>query len=289
MSASPPVSIRVSSQRRSTLHLQAYLEYLEFKTHWKAFNIASIVLMSLGAAGALTTAILVAAGVSGPGTPLWAITNLVGAMLLGGLGWFWWLRRNRPINPNKAITDEARAVRLQLKESLTHNRLHREMHPSAVALLEAAAHSWKRIQDTTAGPYWSNPDLPVHYKGVREKALTSADQAMTEVLLHLRSAIKPVGQPKTLMEGLHSVLDAIGVSVSSVPGDEPLPEGFTSATIVAKGLSELAAEIEKTSIRAVTATSSATDSGDSIRKTLEDLRQIREAESELETELEIGR
>ncbi len=69
--------------------MREYLEFIEFKSHWKAFSIASILLMSLGAAGALTTAILGAAGVIGPGPLLWAITNVVGAMLLGGLGSFW--------------------------------------------------------------------------------------------------------------------------------------------------------------------------------------------------------
>lgn len=288
MSSSPPRPVRIASPRRSTPHLKEYLEFLEFKSNYKGFFITSIVAGSIGAVGALVSVILVAAGALGPGTTLWVLTNVFGAFLLAGAGGFWWLRRNRPKDPNPAIVQEARGIGEQLKQSLIHNRLHREMHPSAIALIEEAAHCWKRIQETTDGSYWSSADLPAHYQAVRDQARSNADQAMMEVLLHLRSAIKPVGQPKTLVEGLQTMLDAIGVSLTSVGGDEPLPEGFTSAAIVAKSLSELAAEIEQTSIRAVTTSSATADSGESIRKTLEDLRQIRVAESELDDELHLG-
>lgn len=275
--------------RRTTVHLKAYLDYLDFKERWKAFMATSMVAMGLGAAGALTAAISVAIGALGPGTVLWVITNVVAALVVAGATSFAWLRRRRPVDQNPALLQESRSVRQRLKDSLSHNRLHREMHPAAVELLEAAAHSWRRIHDSTAGSYWSSPDLPLHYQGVRKKAMASADQAMAEVLLHLQLAIKPLGEPKTLMEGIHSMLDAIGLSVSSVSSEEPLPEGYESASSVANSLSDLAAEIEATPLRAVGAKSLAATSADSIRKTLQELHQIRDAESELETDLRIGR
>jgi len=284
MPASPLKRIHVTA-RRSTPNLEAYVERWEFGFAWKNYVLASCIVSVVGALGVLVTAGLVAAGVLGPGLLLWIFTNVFGLSLFGGLGTAWWLRSKRPPDLTEALMQEARPVAAALRESIMHHRLHRQLHPEVVDLLEEAARCWTRVHEATSTTFWKSEALPPHYRGIREQARLNADQAMMEVLLHLRSGVKPVGEAKTLMEGLQSVFDAIGISFSSAKVEEPLPQGFEAAAEVASSLSELAGEIESTSIRAIKTSTAELESGQSIRRTLEELRQIREAESELDQEL----
>lgn len=247
--------------------------------------LASGIVAAVGALGALVTAGLVAGGVLGPGFVLWVLTNVFGLSLFGGLGTGLWLRSRRPPELSDAIVQEVKPIAAQLRHSIDHYRLHRELHPDVIELLEEAARCWKRVHDATESKFWKSESLPPHYRNIRGQARLNADQAMIEILLHLRSAVQPVGEPKTLMEGLQTVLDYIGVSFSQPRANDPLPEGFESAAELMTGLSDLATEIEGTSIRAIRFSTAELDSGQSIRRTLEELRQVREAETELDQEL----
>ncbi|MEQ1934203.1 MAG: hypothetical protein ABL962_10055 [Fimbriimonadaceae bacterium] len=284
--------IVVTTRSRSTPYLQEYVRELV------AFQSGPVLKAVAGGAG------IAAVGLVGSVSLLVisALTGLpinqagLGALVIGlgsagGAAAYVWntLRRRKP-NPDEALRNEARQVAERLQASISQRKLYREMHPAALDLLEESARCWKRVNDAVDGQFWRSEQLPAHYQGIREQSRVSAERAMMEILINLRSAVRPVAQPQTVIEGVQAILDSVGINIGSeYKSEDPLPEGFQAAAKVAHDLAQLATEVEQTSVHAIKSSASVNiDSSDNIRQTLEELKGIRQAESELDRELRVN-
>lgn len=274
----------ITTKTRPTPYLQEYLGNLINRPSnevWKigvAGGIAAVII-------ALTSLIVTIAGLpTSVGVTLWAILNvaLIGVGIYALRVW-----RSPGKGADAALIKEARDIARQIQQAVSTRKLYRAMHPAAIDLMEESARCWKRTNDAVNSPFWRERDLPQHYQQIRQQAMQSADRAMMEILINLRSAVRSVPQPQTMIEGITAALEAVGIQISSgVGADEPLPIGFEKAADLAKNLAELAGEIEQVSTHAIKASSPVSiDSSENIRATLDDLRQIRAAESELDQDI----
>ncbi len=284
--------IVVTTKSRSTPYLQDYVRHLmksDLTGMNKIWGNAGLV-AGFGAAGTMGAVILESSGAVGSWyTPGVLLIGVFGTLAVAG-GYVWNAVRRRKPNPAQALLAEAMEVATRLQTSINQRKLYREMHPAALDLLEESARCWKRVTDAVDGPFWRSEQLPAHYQGVREQSRVSAERAMMEILINLRSAVRPIAQPQTVIEGVQAFLDTVGINIGTdYKSDDPLPEGFPAAAKVAHDLAQLAREVEQASVQAIkSASPSSIDSSENIRQTLEDLKNIKRAESELEQELRVG-
>jgi hypothetical protein len=286
--------IVVTTRSRSTPYLQEYVRVL-VSPDYSALGKVGAKMGLVGAFGTLTTGAVILLSATGtlglsPGQTVAGVIGL-GLATVGGMGVYAWnaLRGRKP-NPDEALRNEAKQVAERLQSSIQQRKLYREMHPAALDLLEESARCWKRVNDAVDGQFWRSEQLPAHYQGIREQSRVSAERAMMEILINLRSAVRPVAQPQTVIEGVQAILDSVGINIGSeYKSEDPLPEGFQAAAKVAHDLAQLATEVEQTSVHAIKSSASVNiDSSDNIRQTLEELKGIRQAESELDRELRVN-
>lgn len=277
----------ITTKSRPTPYLQEYLRALISRPTgqlWKAGVVGG-----LGVPASTFLGVGIAAGMGGNVLQTLGIAAGCAIAAIGGTAAYayrLWKREQEA--PDAALMKEARTVAIQIQNQVNNRRLYRAMHPAAVDLLEESARCWKRTVDAVNGPFWRQADLPDHYRNIRDQALQGADHAMMEILINLRSAVREVAQPQTVIEGIQAALDAVGIQISAgYESSEPLPAGFKKAADLAHDLAQLANEIEDTSAHAVKAANPITMGGssESIRSTLENMRQVREAEQELDQEL----
>lgn len=284
----------ISTKSRPTPYLQEYLRALIYRPNgqmWKV-GVAGGIFGTLGGLAGAAMGILGGTGVI-PMTPMQIVTLAIGipvatAMGIAGYGYKIWKQQDR--GSDAALTKEAKTIAHQILQSVNNRRLYRAMHPAAIDLLEESARCWKRTNDAVNSPFWRERDLPEHYRTLRQQAMTSSERAMMEILINLRSAVRSVPQPQTVIENITAALETVGIQISTgVGAGEPLPVGFEKAAELAKSLAELAGEVEQVSTQVIKASAPISmDSAENIRATLEDLRQIRAAENELDQDLRSG-
>lgn len=209
------------------------------------------------------------------------------AATLVGFGAFYLAERRRRHEalPNKDVYATAKPFIAELNGSLHRRRLHRELSPTAGALLEEAARNWRRVTNALATPFWTDPDLPEHWKSIRDHAFQGADRAMLELLLLLKSCYEPNKANQGWESWIADVVEQFGGTIKIARGEDLLPVTFDEATETLSMLSSLADEVESASKELI---ASGVGNEDHLRsrlamsQTLTELRLVREAEKELE-------
>lgn len=168
------------------------------------------------------------------------------------------------------------------KAMLNSKRLHRELDGAAAELLENSARYWRGIVGVLAGPFWSSPNLPEHWKSVREQIAKAADQAMKEELAILASSF----HPGTAGQGLGTMVEDVIETYVTGPRmrkGEPFPVGYDQARQIAEKLKLMAKEVEAATaqVSAEPAVASEYHSSQALDMALGDLKVIQEADKEL--------
>lgn len=244
-----------------------------------------------GVAGAVF-GILAGTGVIQPsaGAIVLAVFGLQAAMW-GGIGAYWISekRRAESLIPNRDLFREVKPHLQAMHGALMRKRLHRDLAPTAAALLEEGARQWTRIIGALSTAFWQDPDLAEHWKGIRDHAAAGADRAMLELLLLLQSSFKPNSGPQGWQAVMIDVVEQFGGTVAIERGEDLVPVTFDQAREVLVMMSELADEIEQSSKELIS--SGVEQADDMLRsrlamsQTLQELRAVREAESELKQNL----
>jgi hypothetical protein len=186
--------------------------------------------------------------------------------------------KRRAIGPD--VVAQARPVSQKLHGSLMSRRIHRELHPAVVELLEGSAAQWKRVRTTFDSPFWNRRDLPDDMGKLKQRGLLAADVAMAEIVLTLHPTYRPAGNPDW-RDALEGVLDQLGISASARRADA-LPPEFFEADNLAGQLRDLADEVGRISKDQSITMPRAEES---LRDVLKDLREYQTAQSELDNEL----
>lgn len=208
-------------------------------------------------------------------------------LTLAGFGAFYLSERKRRTEslPNRDLYKEVRPLVTELNGSLQRRRLHRDLTPTAGALLEEGARNYRRVMNALATPFWSDKDLPEHWTRIRDGAFQSADRAMMELLLLLKSCYQPNAGPQGFQSVMIDVVEQFGGTVNIHRGEDLLPVTFDEATETVTMLSQMADEVENASKELI---ASGVGNEDHLRsrlamsQTMSDLKMIREAEQELD-------
>ncbi len=172
------------------------------------------------------------------------------------------------------------------RQMLASKRLHRDLDAASAQLLEESARFWREIKAELDSPFWRNPDLPSHWKSVREQTSAATDEAMEEMLILLRSSYHPTYQPA----GWENVVeDAIETFVTGpkLRKGEGIPPGFHEARQIAEKLKLAAGQVRSAAseLTSETSSSSAFKSAAALDLAIGDMRSLKEAEQELRRNL----
>lgn len=223
------------------------------------------------------------AGVSG------GLAGSTGALLFlpwgACLGFVWLLRSRRPKPMVNERAREATAVAQTMGLMLQKRRLHRDLDPGSLILLEECARHWHRARAALDGPFWTHGMVPEYYRQVRHKALVSLDESMDEVLLHYRAWLPDAVRSRHPFDYVDEAMESV-MGRRSAAGNFP-PPAFGPVRIIADKLMELANETERLSqeARLDPEVAAAATPGRSLDQTLSELRSMREAEAELRQNL----
>jgi len=216
------------------------------------------------------------------------------AVLLGcaGLGSAFASRRafKRAKSSIDRLDLEAAEANELLAEALRRGKLHRITGPITTDLLESCARNWTRVKQALDSPFWTSPNLPPHYKNVREQAGRAADRAMDEavVMLHhelevpYRSGVADRVSLSELVEGI------FGVQIPDMNAQNaPLPISYQAVKQLADKLDDLAENVEALTIEVARDPSVQSEfkADTALDMALNDLKSIRQAEDELRQNL----
>ena len=216
------------------------------------------------------------------------------AMLLGVAGIGSAFASLRTFKKAKASVDrldiEAAEANELLSDALRRGKLHRIAGEPTTALLEECARNWSRVRQALESPFWTSPNLPPHYKSVREQTARAADRAMDEavVMLHhelevpYRSGMADRMSISEFVEGVFGLqLPDPNASLS------PFPVSYKAVRQLADKLDDLAEGVE--SLTAEVARDPSVQSefkaDTALDMAISDVRSIRQAEDELRQNL----
>ena len=194
-------------------------------------------------------------------------------------------RRARANDPLLELRREAKQVAERLEVCVSRKRLHRELSIEVSTLLEQASFNWHRARATLESPYWKSAELPAHLRAVREQSLLAIDQGMQEMLVLFATSIP--AKPGTWSFG-ELIDEAVGQDIFSTRGRlEPISPFYDQGRSVAFKLKELADQVEQVSrqIAGQELISGAPKPGSALEATLQELRQLKQAEDELRQDL----
>jgi len=194
-------------------------------------------------------------------------------------------RRARDEDPQVGLRREAKLVAQHLDHLMHEKRLHRDLSPDVIELIEEAARSWHRARSALQSPYWKRADLPTHFRSVRDQSLLAIDQGMQEMLVLFATSVPKEPRKWTLGEMADEV---IGHDVFANRGSlDHVSPYFQEATGVAAKLQELAVQVESVSqqLAGQELITGAPKPGSGLEATLAELRQLKQAEEELHQDL----
>lgn len=187
-------------------------------------------------------------------------------------------------------------------ELKNQKRLHKNVDPTILQVMEAASYHYSRIETTLDNPFWSASTLPSHWQAVRRQMKESAELAMGEMLV---LAAGCVGKPSAkreddwgevwedlaeldfgdALEGLRGVM---GRNWTDYAHKSPVAQHvFEPAKQIAERLKALADEADTMRVEAVAAgMEEKSVSVESIDLLLGEMRTLRTAETELDSEQE---
>lgn len=236
------------------------------------------------------------AGLAVPGAIVLAFVlgNPILAVLASAVGIGSALTSNRMFKKVKASADrldvEAAEANHLLNEALKRGKLHRVAGEATTALLEECARHWCRAKAALESPFWTSPNLPAHYRSVREQTAKAADRAMNEavVLLHkeletpYREGIASGMSVSELVEGV------FGIQLPD-PNNHlaPLPFGYQSVRQLAEKLRDLGDSVESLTLEVAQDPSvrSEFQAETALDLCISELQSIRQAETELRQNL----
>jgi hypothetical protein len=221
---------------------------------------------------------MIGAFISGAG--LIALLGL--APIFGGIGvalssWY-----RKPRTSEEARKRDVRAAAKIFKALVDNHRLHRDLDPNSLLVLEECAHHWMRVKIAFTTGQWQESSLPHTYVTARDAALRSATEAMEDVLLAYREVLPKSVDGRSPMDYIDEALEAFTIKGKS--GLRPIPPSFAIARDVADRLRTLADEAERLAFQS--RQSEGFRPGRSLDSALSGLRDLRAAEEELEEELQ---
>lgn len=98
-------------------------------------------------------------------------------------------RKKQEPDPQLELRREARQVAQRLEHIIHEKRAHRDVSDDVIALMEESARNWHRARTVLQSIYWKRPDLPAHYRAVRDQSLLAIDQGMQELLVLCASSV----------------------------------------------------------------------------------------------------
>lgn len=228
-----------------------------------------------------------------------ALTRFIGIFLAGIASVFvilpifaalvsiWIKQLTRPRTDDELRRAEAHEAIVFMNSALLSGRLHRKLDPAAGQLLEECARHWSRVHDALSGTFWEDKNLPVHWKSVRDQSKAAANRAMDDIIVMLKPVLATRNPQTSSQEFVAGIMESF-FNVQTEPLIEPLPVAFLPARDIAHKLMLLADEVESTALRATQDESFKEHytSASQIDVVLSELRAIREAETELQQDVE---
>ncbi|MCK6631408.1 MAG: hypothetical protein L6Q31_03435 [Fimbriimonadaceae bacterium] len=190
---------------------------------------------------------------------------------------------------SQRIQEMARIYRL-LWVTHKQNRLTKDLDPTLAELLDECARHWLRIHRALGGPFWTQETLPVHWKGVRDRAIEASSLAMDDVLLILESHLYKRETKTNWQDVVNEFVEDL---LDQPPKRSPtahLPPEYDPAREVAERLKLLAAEVEQAAKEVLReeAFDEVFGGSKALEACLSELKSIREAETELDGELRVS-
>jgi hypothetical protein len=185
---------------------------------------------------------------------------------------------------------EAAEANELLADALRRGKLQRIAYDSTTSLLEACARNWWRVRQALESPFWTSPNLPPHYKSVREQAGRAADRGMDEVVVMLRNELEvPYRSGLANRVTLSEVIEGVfGVQIPDPnAANAPLPMAFKSVRQLADKLDALANDVESLTLEVAKdpAVQSEFKAEMALDLALSEVRSIQQAEDELRQNL----
>lgn len=188
------------------------------------------------------------------------------------------------------VNAEAMEANQLLGEALKRGKLHRVTGDATTALLEECARHWCRAHAALESPFWTSPNLPAHYRSVREQTAKAADRAMDEavVLLHKELAIpfrEGIADRMSVSELVEGVFGIQLPDANAAPSQ--LPFGYHNVRQLGEKLRDLADSVESLTLEVAKDPSvrSEFQAETALDLCISELRSIRQAETELRQNL----
>ena len=228
-----------------------------------------------------------------------ALLNQTGILILGKgfgvlmvvlwLSFFGWVlsmrlqdsRESEAQTPEELLEREAYKLTQRMYLSLDKRRLHRDLDPTACAVLDESARHYLRIMASLEGPYWSSAALPAHWHGIRDQARTAADQAMRELFVLFKSAVPESPGKWTLEEVVGEVVNTFSQKSATPPVH--IPPEFLPARDVAEKLKLLASAVEQSTAQVIQdqVIVESFTAASALDRCLGEIRHVQDAETEL--------
>ena len=212
-------------------------------------------------------------------------------------------RARRPKSPAEERRRLAQGVASVLRSLSQQRKLHKQVDPLVMQLLEVGAYHWTRIRARLDMPSWTTGELPAHRVALRKQIQDAADAAMDDLLLLAQGCI---GDPdRNRGDDLKAAFeDLADLDISeALAGFRRVAETdwttyahhsphsgavMSSGRPVVEKLAALADEVESMALPSVEAATPQTASADSLDVLLSEIKSIRQAEQELEQRLGQG-
>lgn len=185
---------------------------------------------------------------------------------------------------------EAAEANELLADALRRGKLHRITGDSTTVLLEECARHWSRVRQALESPFWTSPNLPPHYKSVREQTARAADRAMDEAVVMLHHELEVpyragVADRMSLSEFVEGVFGVQIPDPNSRSG--PLPLSYQAVRQLAVKLRDLADGVESLTLEVAQDPSVQSEfkADTALDMAISDVRSIRQAEDELRQNL----
>jgi len=271
-----------------TKQLPYLTEYIRYAVNWRptGWNAeVSGLTIGFGVGISLFIGLIVAAAtrISFAGDSALTIASFA-VYMLGAYGMS--LKRS-PREPDSQVQlrREAKQVAKRLEACLEKKRLHRDLSIEVSTVLEEAARNWHRAKAALDSPYWRRADLPPHLRSVREQSLLAIDQGIQELLVLFATSVPAKPGHWTISEVVDEV---VGQDFLTTKGRlDHISPFYDEGRNVAGKLYEMADQVEAVSRRLAgeELIAGAPKPGSALEATLAELRQIKQAEDELQQDI----
>lgn len=286
-----------SRPHKSYPHLEAFLE----KKSWElpvdsrraVFGVIGASVLAASLSG--TVAILNFAPTNLGVTALAAFVLLAGLFITFKIA----KRAFKPMSRDEVRRVQAHKIIRELGDLHQHRRLHRNLDPVALQVLEAGSYHWSRCHAVLDKGEWSSKDLPDHWTNLRIQAKKAADDAMQDLVLLCGQCVgDPQRKKEDDLKGVFrdfvdlDIADALMGLKQMANADwtayahrSPQMESvFPAAKETAEKLQQLADELEAKDTELASDPLLEPGMNKPIDLVLSDLRAVQQAESELDHE-----